>query len=170
MFCTCSRIWSISTFSSTAMLLVRASTAFEHRGLVFPAPDGAARMNRVPRTGPVIGVSGFGMREYKSRPQHNEANRNRFCESRIPNSQSRLLNVLHLLADLVDQHLQLHRDVAGARVDGFRAQGVGFAVELLQQEVQAAADRLFLGEDATDLDDVAVEAGGLLVGVEVLQP
>src|SRR3546814_9189340 len=28
MFCTCSRIWSISTFSSTAMLLVRASTDF----------------------------------------------------------------------------------------------------------------------------------------------
>src|SRR3546814_17689757 len=93
-----------------------------------------------------------------------------FCESRIPNSQSRLLNVLHLLADLVDQHLQLHRDVAGARVDGFRAQGVGFAVELLQQEVQAAADRLFLGEDATDLDDVAVEAAELLVAVELLPP
>src|SRR3546814_11123001 len=111
-----------------------------------------------------------GIREDKSLPQHYEANRNRFCESRIPNSQSRLLNVLHLLADLVDQHLQLHRDVAGARVDGFRAQGVGFAVELLQQEVQAAADRLFLGDDATDLDDVAVEAVELPVDVERLQP
>src|SRR3546814_6378599 len=112
-------------------------------------------MNRVPRTGPGIRDSGFGIREDKSLPQHYEANRNRFCESRIPNSQSRLLNVLHLLADLADQHLQLHRDVAGARVDGFRAQGVGFAVELLRQEVQAAADRLFLGDDASDVDDVA---------------
>src|SRR3546814_3859955 len=93
-------------------------------------------MNRVPRTGPGIGVSGFGIREDKSLPQHYEANRNRFCESLIPNSSSRLLHVLHLLADLVDQHLQLHRDVAGARVYGFRAPGVGFAVELLQQEVQ----------------------------------
>src|SRR3546814_4767645 len=108
--------------------------------LDFPAPDGAATMNRVPRTGPGIRDSGFGIREDKSLPQHYEANRNRFCESRIPNSQSRLLNVLHLLADLVDQHLQLHRDVAGARVDGFRAQGVGFAVELLQQEVQARSE------------------------------
>src|SRR3546814_8564140 len=53
--------------------------------------------------GPGIRDSGFGIREDKSLPQHYEANRNRFCESRIPNSQSRLLNVLHLLADLVDQ-------------------------------------------------------------------
>src|SRR3546814_17030058 len=74
--------------------------------LDFPAPDGAATMNRVPRTGPGIRDSGFGIREDKSLPQHYEANRNRFCESRIPNSQSRLLNVLHLLADLVTQHLR----------------------------------------------------------------
>src|SRR3546814_18140926 len=124
--------------------------------LDFPAPDGAATMNRVPRTGPGIRDSGFGIREDKSLPQHYEANRNRFCESRIPNSQSRLLNVLHLLADLVDKHLQLHPDVAGARVDGLRAQGVGFAVELLKQDVQAAAHRLFLGRAATDLADLAV--------------
>src|SRR3546814_20340720 len=79
--------------------------------LDFPAPDGAATMNRVPRTGPGIGVSGIGIREDKSLPQHYAANRNRFYESRNPNSHSRLINVLHHLADLVEQHLQLNRDV-----------------------------------------------------------
>src|SRR5690606_39248488 len=38
---------------------------------------------------------------------------------------SPLFNVLHLLADLVDQHFQFHRDVAGARIDGLGTQGVG---------------------------------------------
>src|SRR3546814_5192204 len=42
MFCTCSRIWSISTFNSTAMLLVRASTDFEPRVL-------ASRLNSCSR-------------------------------------------------------------------------------------------------------------------------
>src|SRR3546814_5433607 len=40
--------------------------------LDFPAPDGAATMNRVPRTGPGIGVSGFGIREDKSLPRSEE--------------------------------------------------------------------------------------------------
>src|SRR3546814_19974938 len=77
--------------------------------LDFPAPDGAATMNRVPRTAPGIGVSGFGIREDKSLPQHYESNRNRFFESRIPHSQSPLLNVMHLLSSFVHQPLFFHQ-------------------------------------------------------------
>src|SRR5690606_37570666 len=60
---------------------------------------------------------------------------------RVPRMAS--LKVLHLLADLVDQHLQLHRRLRAAPVDGLGAQGIGLAVELLQQEVQAPAHRAF---------------------------
>src|SRR5690606_32603644 len=63
---------------------------------------------------------------------------------------SPLFNVLYLFADLVDQDLQLHRRLRGAAVDGLRAQRVRFAVEFLQQEVQAAADGLLLPEDVPD--------------------
>src|SRR5690606_12534359 len=102
--------------------------------LDFPAPEGAATMNSVPRTGT-----------------------------------SSLLNVLHLFADLVDQDLEFDGDVAGARVDGFRTQGIGFAVEFLQQEVQAPACGFRLAKHAPDLGDMAVEAVEFLVDVELLQ-
>src|SRR5690606_27534715 len=91
--------------------------------LDFPAPDGAATMKRVPRTGA-----------------------------------STLFNVLHLLADLVDQHLELHRDPGGAAVDRLRAQRVGLAVELLEQEVQAPPGRFVAAQHPADLGDVAVQA------------
>jgi hypothetical protein len=46
-----------------------------------------------------------------------------------------------LLANLVDQHLQLDRRGRGAAVHRLGAERVGLAVELLQQEIQPAADR-----------------------------
>src|ERR1700712_3111165 len=49
-----------------------------------------------------------------------------------------LLNVLHLFAHLLDQHLEVDRGLGAARIEGFGAQCVGFAVELLHQEVQPA--------------------------------
>src|SRR6478735_12542574 len=79
----------------------------------------------------------------------------------------RSFDVLDLLADLVDQHLQLDRGARGARIDGLRAEGVGLAVEFLQQEVEPAPDRLFLPEHTTQFGDVTVEAVELLVDVEL---
>ena len=79
-------------------------------------------------------------------------------EFRVPGTDSRSFDVLDLLADLVDQHLQLHRRVGGARVDRLAAERVRLAVEFLQQEVRAPADRLALPQHAAQFADVAVEA------------
>ena len=43
-----------------------------------------------------------------------------------------LFQILHLLAQLIDQHLQLYRRPGNILMDGFRAQGIGFAIKLLQ--------------------------------------
>jgi hypothetical protein len=79
------------------------------------------------------------------------------------------LDVLDLFADLVDQHLQLHRCLRRAGVDRFGAQRVRLAIELLQQEIQPPSDRLLLRKHAADFGDVAVEAIEFLVDVELLQ-
>src|SRR5687768_697691 len=80
-----------------------------------------------------------------------------------------LLKVLHLLAQLLDQHLQLDRGLGGARVDRLRAQGIRLAVELLHQEVEPAADRLRQREHAPRLGDVAGEPVEFFVDVDLLQ-
>ena len=49
--------------------------------------------------------------------------------------------VLHLLAELLDHGLQLQPDIGQLDVVRLRAQRIGFAVELLRQEVELAADR-----------------------------
>src|SRR5262245_42285492 len=46
-----------------------------------------------------------------------------------------LLNVLDLLAHLLDQHLQLDRDSRDLVRDRLRAEGVRFAIQLLAEEV-----------------------------------
>src|SRR5690606_20400353 len=155
--------------------------------LDFPAPDGAATMKRVPRR-PGSGIGDSGFDKAGSRLSATGAPSYRFGFSGPTTAEgwsspiavfngrmsglpeSRLsLNVLHLLADLVDQHLQLDRGVAGARVDRLASERVGLPVELLQQEVQAPAHGLLLAEHAPDFVDVAGQAVELLVHVELLQ-
>ena len=48
--------------------------------------------------------------------------------------------VLHLLAHLLDQHLELERHLRQLGVDRLRAERVGFAVQLLREEIEALAD------------------------------
>src|SRR5205823_3247800 len=55
---------------------------------------------------------------------------------------SSLLRVLHLLAHLLDQDLHVDRAAGGLEVLGLRGQGIGFAVELLHEEVEPAAGGL----------------------------
>src|SRR5262245_4501515 len=52
------------------------------------------------------------------------------------------LNVLHLLAHLVDHRLELQARPRGLGIGRLGAQRIGLAVELLGQEVEAAARRL----------------------------
>ena len=68
------------------------------------------------------------------------------------------LDILHLLAQLLDQHLHVHRD-AGHLQDGrFGAQRVGFAVQFLDQEVQPLANVTAFGAFV----DVGVHQDGLV--------
>ena len=79
-----------------------------------------------------------------------------------------LLDILNLLAHLLDQHLELDGAAGGVGDDGFGGEGVGFAVEFLHQEVEATADGALLGELTTDFADVGVEAVELFVDVGLL--
>ena len=56
-------------------------------------------------------------------------------------SAPRSFQVLHLLAELLDHGLQFQTDVGQLDVVRLRAQRIGFAVELLRQEVELAPDR-----------------------------
>src|SRR5690606_18296548 len=77
-------------------------------------------------------------------------------------------NVLHLLAHLLDQHLQLHRRLGGVEGDGFRGQGVGFPVELLHQEVETPADGFSIVQYPADFTQMGVEAVQLLRHIGLL--
>jgi hypothetical protein len=48
-------------------------------------------------------------------------------------------HILHLLAHLLDQHLELERGLRHLGIDRLRAQRVRFAVQLLRQEIEALA-------------------------------
>ena len=62
-----------------------------------------------------------------------------------------LFDVLHLLAHLLDQHLHVHRDARHLQHGGLGAQGVGLAVQLLNQEIQAFADVAAFGQQVIQL-------------------
>src|SRR5690606_6305222 len=96
------------------------------------------------------------------------ATMNRMPRAGLPLS-ARLLKVLHLLAKLFDQHLEIHRQLAGARIDRLRTQRIGFAVELLHQEIEAATDRLTAVEHATRFVDVGGQAIQPLVDIQLLE-
>ena len=54
--------------------------------------------------------------------------------------------VLHLLAELLDHALELQADIGELHIVRLGAQRVGFAIELLSQEIEPAADRAAVGD------------------------
>jgi len=80
-----------------------------------------------------------------------------------------LFDVLHLFPQLLDQHLELDRDVGHADVHGFGAERIGFAVEFLHQEIEPPADGAGLAEHAVDLGKVRREAINFLGDVGFLR-
>ena len=57
-----------------------------------------------------------------------------------------LLYVLSLFTHLFDKHLEFHRGSRRLDMDGFRGHRVGFPIHLLDQEIEAPADRPLLGQ------------------------
>src|SRR5262245_40049323 len=98
----------------------RASAASSRRDrVVLPAPDGEDNTRASPRR--AIGAP--------------------------PACSPASLNVLHLLAHLIDHGLELEPGAGHVRIVGLRAERVGLAVELLGQEVEAPARRLARGDE-----------------------
>src|SRR5918997_284882 len=106
-----------------------------------PPPEGELMTNRMPRaTGGVSSASASAV------------------SSRVVGS----LNVLHLLAELLDLGLDRERRLLDRRVRRFREHGVGLAVELLQQEVEPLADLGVRVDALAELRDVAPQPRQLL--------
>ena len=64
------------------------------------------------------------------------------------------LQVLHLLPHLLHRHLHLHRDAGEFQCGRLAAQGVGFAVQFLDQEIEPLAQFAAGLEQAFDLVEV----------------
>src|SRR6476660_2277884 len=75
------------------------------------------------------------------------------------------LNVLHLLSHLIDHRLQFQAGAGGFFVVGFGAQGIGFAVELLGQEIEAASGRQARAQQFARGRDVAADAFEFLLHI-----
>src|SRR5581483_7427367 len=75
------------------------------------------------------------------------------------------LNVLHLLAHLVDDRLELQSRPGRFRIVGLGADGVGLAIELLGEEIETAAGGLFRSKQLARAGDVGAEALQLLLYV-----
>src|SRR5256885_1139842 len=54
--------------------------------------------------------------------------------------------ILHLLAELLDHALELQPDIRQLHVVRFRAERVGFAIELLCEKIEPTADRAAVGQ------------------------
>src|SRR5690242_10677385 len=85
-------------------------------------------------------------------------------------SRPRSFDVLHLLAHLLDEELELERALGDLQPGGFRGERVRLAVHLLREEVEPLADRarrpgLRHAERALRLLDMRAEARQLLVDV-----
>src|SRR5512143_301218 len=128
--------------------------------LVLPAPDGAASTNRHPEAGgalvgdpsvviafPPDGAAIKARRRLGSR---------RVIVGRYSrcHGDSKLFEVLHLLAHLLDQDLELERRLREFGIHRFRAQRVRLAVELLHEEIESLARAAPGAEHAADLGDV----------------
>ena len=73
------------------------------------------------------------------------------------NEADRSLDVLHLLAHLLDQHLHVDRDARQLQRGGFAAQRVRLAVQFLDQKVQALANFAAFFQQAFDLVEVGLD-------------
>src|SRR5512138_442880 len=89
--------------------------------LVLPPPDGAASTKRQPEAGGALVGTGVGTA----------------LGGGAVLVAVMSLDVLNLLAHLLDQHLELERRLRELGVDRLRAERVRFAVELLHEEVEA---------------------------------
>ena len=69
-----------------------------------------------------------------------------------------LLQVLHLLTDLLDQQLQLDGGSRRIQTSGFRTERIGLSIELLHQKVQAFSSGSTLLDNAHQLIDVNIQA------------
>src|SRR5215475_11512692 len=76
-----------------------------------------------------------------------------------------LFQILHLLAKLLDHRLELKPDVGKRHVVRLGAERIGFAVELLRQEVEPSPDRFAVGDQALGLRDMRGQAIELLANV-----
>ena len=82
---------------------------------------------------------------------------------------ARILDILHLLAHLFDQHVHIHRVLRGHAILRLRAQRVGFAVQLLHQKVEPPADRFVALEHVQNLGDMGIEPIQFFVNIEFLR-
>src|SRR3954466_15219940 len=69
-----------------------------------------------------------------------------------------LLNVLHLLAHLLDQQLQFECAIGDLRAGGLGGERVRLAVELLREKVEPLAGSAALAQHALDFAQVHREA------------
>src|SRR5439155_21280242 len=76
-----------------------------------------------------------------------------------------LFNVLHLLAELIDNRLQFKSDCRQGSVRRFRAQRIGLAVEFLREKIELAADRLGGAEKLSRRFDMGKQAVDLLLDI-----
>src|SRR4051794_3084933 len=76
-----------------------------------------------------------------------------------------LLHVLHLLAELLAEHLAVEDNAGHLGVAALRAQGVELAEDLLGQEVEALPRRAGVAGDAAEVLEVRAQAVDLLADV-----
>src|SRR4051812_37323586 len=69
----------------------------------------------------------------------------------------RSFQVLHLLAELLDDGFELKPDIGEFDVVRLGAQGIRFAVEFLGQEIEPAADRAAVSHELPSLRDMGGE-------------
>ena len=77
----------------------------------------------------------------------------------------RSLQVLHLLAELLDHAFQLQADIGELDVVGLGGERIRFAVEFLRQKIEPAADRPAVGDQLLRLRDMRGEPVELLADV-----
>src|SRR5512141_590371 len=142
--------------------------------LLLPPPDGAATTNRqpdAPGLRVVIVIPGLLARTAQAvtsvcRPHSIGPRRPLRGSARLAPRPRLSFEVLHLLAHLFDQHLELERHLRQLRVDRFRAERIGLAMQLLREEVEPLADTAALRQHAADFADVRREPRDFLGDVD----
>src|SRR5262245_600634 len=112
--------------------MASAASALSRRraSVVLPAPEGEDKTNSRPR----LSIFGSGECGLVS------------------------LNVLHLLAHLIDHRLQFQAGARRLLVVGLGAQGIGFAVELMSQKIETTTGQLTRAQPLEGRRGVAADA------------